>query len=300
MISDMIKTKALYHYTGFDALFAILEGYRKSKLHKYLTLRASNIYGVNDTKEMEAGYNALKRFLPKFENGFPKKLKLSEVYNSKEYEEACKKDYLYERNTDTIQFGIIPYVISLSKKRDYLPMWSMYGHQGKGVCLMFDAYILQDHLADGFELDSVAYEAKMGQKILSEKVPEAYSFYIREYENNLEKLTMENKIRELATICLHVSPFFKYKDYQYEEEFRMAYNVYYGQESFSNQRPIIIKENKVKPYIEVPIPIESLKGITIGPGADYDVMKHVLGLELESCGIAFKMIRKSKIAYRNK
>ena len=249
---------------------------------------------------MEAGYDALKRFLPQYENSVPKELKLSEVYNNIEYEEACKRDYIYERNTDTILTGIIPYVISLSKKRDYLPMWSMYGHKGKGVCIMLGSYILQDHLVDGFEMDSVAYGTRIGQKVLSEKIPEAYSFYIKEYKNNLGKMTMETKIRELATLCLHVSPFFKYKDYKYEEEFRMAYNVYYGQDLFNNPRPIIIKENKVKPYIEVPVPIESLKGIIIGPDADYEVMKHVLGLELESCGLASKIIQKSKIAYRNK
>ena len=95
---------------------------------------------------------------------------------------------------------------------------------------------------------------------------------IKKTKNGLRVHTIETKIRELATIWLHVFPYFKYNDYQYEKEFRMICNVFYGMELLNNQRPIIIKENKVKPYIEVPVPIESIKGIIIGSDANYGVM----------------------------
>ena len=299
MLIDLVKTKKLYHYTSFDALFAILESYRKNK-KKQLIFWASNIYGVNDKREMEAGFDAIKRYLPKYEmENIPKELWLSEVYNNPDSEEKCKKDYIYERCVNTTKTAVIPYVISLSKKGDYLPMWSMYGDKCKGVCIVFDAGLLQDGLFQNFVIDTIVYDKRNENEMLNEILPNTYKLYKKEYEKSPLDLTIDTKIKELATICLYVAPFFKYKDYQYEKEFRIVEYVYYGQNVFDIPR-IIIKENVVDKHIDVPIQIDALKGIIIGPDANYEVMKHVLGIELENCGLSPSIIKPSKISYRSK
>lgn len=295
IVDRLIKQKYVYHYTSFDTLFAILDGCRKSKDKQFFSLRASNVYKLNDPTEMLGGYDVLKKLLHKYEedNGIPEELRLSEVFDKKVYEEECKQDYLNGREGDIIEGGIIPYVSSLSLLGDYLPMWSLYGVKGKGVCLIFDLKELLE--LDDYMKGPVYYEGTTDYDGVIDAMSFMYNLYIRDYSE--KKVCIKDKIRELATICLSIAPFVKHKDYQYEKEFRIVYNQQYIHPIDS--RIIFKSPFKIKQFVDLDIPIRVIRGIIIGPDANFEVMSHVLKLLLKECSLNHLIITQSTISFKD-
>lgn len=122
----------LYHYTSADAFVSMLN-HAKANSSKELAFWASNVYYMNDTKEMTIVFEELERVLPKIEevlgiteNAFSKIDFLRYIENNKVIEVI--KNFFYERIFREV------YVISFSDQRDTLPMWSLYGSNGNGVC----------------------------------------------------------------------------------------------------------------------------------------------------------------------
>ena len=139
MIKGLERNRYVYHYTGFDSLFCLLEGYRKGLYKGHLPFWGFNVFNANDPMEMKVGFNAVKAFICNsgIESEVPEIQKLSEVYENIRNEELCKKEYLGANHDQYSSF--IPYTVSFSAKRDFMPMWSLYGKMGKGVSLVFDA-----------------------------------------------------------------------------------------------------------------------------------------------------------------
>lgn len=303
MVEELKHTRYVYHYTSIDTLFAILEHYRKDKNKNSLIFRASNIYNLNDPKEMEAGYNAVKSFLNEYEKEkIPQTYWwLYEISCKKENEIKCKEDYMVGRKGYLIGTGIVPYTVSFSARRDYLPMWSLYGKTGKGVCLKFDAYKMIEKGLDA-QVGFVAYDMKSKKRTMQEVISDGYKLYMDSYKNKLEKLSTDNKIKELATICLYVSPFIKYKDYKYEKEFRLVYYDYYSYDNNEldiNPYSLSLPHHELKPYIEVPISSNSLKEIIIGPSMDKDSIIEIIRREIKACNLDVR-VSKSKVPFRIK
>lgn len=298
-IDKMMKHTKVYHYTKVDTLFTILHGCKK-KQGKILTLRASNIYNVNDTKEMDGGYNVVKKLLPDIENKASTNWGLCEVYTDKKYEDTCKSDYCNVRNREVLTIGTIPYEISFSMRRDFLPMWSLYGDKGAGVCLRFDKRdlsIWSDHNNCAQRGGDVRYGNFGNDDLLRGIIEFAYSS-IKEIKG------INDKIKELATICACVSPFIKYKDYSYEKEFRVALFKQYGVITHPASREEWIRcatkgYIKVDPYLELDFPIHFLKEIIIGPCVNEDVLIPILKRELNECNAENIILTKSKIPYKS-
>ena len=305
MLSELKYNRYVYHYTSLETLFAILGNYRKKEDKEGLVFRASNIFRVNDPSEMKPGYGIVKKFLCHYEEEkkIPKELRLSEVYTNKIYEDKCIDDYYSTIRRNTIEVGSVPYVISFSCKRDYLPMWSMYGNQGKGICLKFDLYmIINKWIEDPLEIGFVSYDGKSGLKSLNDIIPYYYDLCLKAWTRNEEKPTIEDKISELSTLCLSVSPFIKYKDYKYEKEFRMVYTMHYGpsiDEFLSKKLLLSLPIQEIEPYAEIPIYAHSLKEIILGPCIDKQIMKDVLKREIDFCGLNVR-ISNSKVPFRIK
>lgn len=302
MVEELNHIHYVYHYTSNDTLFAILEHYRKNKNKKSLIFRASNIYNLNDPKEMEAGYDVVKSFLNEYEKEkIPETYWLYEVSCKKENEIKCKEDYMVGSKGYLIGTGIVPYTVSFSARRDYLPMWSLYGKTGKGVCLKFDAYKMINESLN-VQVGFVAYDMKSRMRTMQEVIPNGYKLYTDSYKNKLDELSIEKKIKELATICLYASPFIKYKDYKYEKEFRLVYYDYYG---YDNKEldiipySLFLPHHKLKPYIEVPISSNSLKEVIMGPSMDKDSMIEIISREIKECNLDVR-VSKSKVPFRIK
>ena len=71
MLEELNHIRYVYHYTSLETLLAILENYRKDKEKKGLLFHASNIYQVNDPKEMKAGYDVVKEYLKIYDSALP-------------------------------------------------------------------------------------------------------------------------------------------------------------------------------------------------------------------------------------
>lgn len=306
MVEELKNNKYVYHYTSIETLFAILERYRKDKKKEALVFRASNIYKLNDPKEMEIGYDMVKFFLREYEKKeIPKVYWLYDISNTKEYELKCKEDYIIGEKNYIIGTGFVPYTISFSARRDYLPMWSLYGKSGKGVCLKFDAYNMIKNIKNisDTEVGFVAYNTRSSMRTLNEIIPEMYKMYMNDYKDKQSNLSVENKIRELATICLSASPYLKFKDYQYEKEFRLTHYKHYGinrDETINSPihdfRPALFD---IDSYVETPIPVESLKEVIVGPNMDFKVIRDIIKREVKACDLDV-IVTKSKVPFRIK
>ncbi len=302
MLEELNRIRYIYHYTSLDTLLAILENYRKDKEKNGLIFRASNIYMVNDPKEMEVGYGIVKEYLKEYETTYiPKPYWLHEIANSNEYEAICKNNYFVGYKGFLTEPVIIPFIISFSAKRDYLPMWSLYGKTGLGVCLKFDAFRIIEAEYDG-QIGFVAYDNKTGLKMMKESFSECYNWYLYEYKDKLDLLTIDKKVHEIGNLCLYMSPFIKYRDYKYEKEFRLTCYKHYGDDiinTLSLNEFINPKIYPVDKYIEVPIPVSSFKEVMLGPNMDKSIMAHIVKKELEECNIRVR-VSESKISFRLK
>ena len=305
MIEEIGKYKYIYHYTSFDALFAILHNYRIEEKDCFV-FRASSIYNVNDPMEMISGYNAIKKFIQEYEEEkkIPHHLRLTEVFENKEYEEICKSDYLAGKN-GRLTIGHVPYVISFSARRDYLPMWNLYGKNGMGVCLKFDIpRIINNKSQELNFIGFVKYVGKGKTRLHSGDIKKVLDFSYKSYLSSCyckrESLNIKEKISELATNMLCLSPFIKYKDYSYEKEFRIVVLKQYGiQENIDVWNMLLLPYQQTEKYIEYNISKQALREIIIGPCANYDVMKHIISNELKGCDLQVE-ISKSRIPFRIK
>lgn len=293
----------VYHYTSIESLFAILEGYRQRKCFG-LPFRAHCIYNVNDKREMELGYETVKKILPQYEANQPNNKHLSDVYQKAEYEKKCIEQFNEKPSDGQINMGTVPYTISFSCKRDFLPMWSMYGNDKKGACLKFNLCKLIDtnHSQKCF----VYYNGDEDNLIEAYFLPLLYDFFI---SNKSNPMSIEDKIEELSILCECVSPFIKSGDWAYEREFRFVYNKHYSPISFDlndihedSIREFLMhgyEKTKVVDYVTLPIPANALEEIVIGPSANYHVVEHILQNELKECILNNVEITPSSIQIRS-
>ena len=223
-IKKLELTPFVYQYTSMEALFTILEGCRKAnetKANNIIPFRASCIYNVNDPREMELGFDAIKKFLPSFEKEQSNNINLSEVYKDQDAENRCREKCKDRIKDGMIESGIVPYTSSFSQKRDFLPMWSLYGGNFKGACLVFDLMKIIESLNGNMQFGFVSYEDdESSADNLESFFPQIYGWVQNSCKTNM---TIEEKILELSSICSVFSPLFKSKDWEYEREFRIVY-----------------------------------------------------------------------------
>lgn len=273
----------VYHYTSIEALFSILEGYRRNGLYA-LPFRAYSVYNTNDPREMKLGYDTVKNILPAFEKTHNDNMNLSEVYENPEYETECKNQCFQKPKDGLIEVGSVPYTISFSCKRDFLPMWSMYGANKRGACLKFNTSRLVGGLREkGGQPCFVYYDGEKENIIKDYLLPILYDL---DAEKINRELTIEEKIEILSCLCDCISPFVKCCDWSYEKEFRLSYYEHYEAEYdlIIGGLPVSLIKHKVKEYIEsIPICAEALEEIIIGSLADFPVVRHILFNELKEC-----------------
>lgn len=305
--------KYLYQYTGLDTLFAIIHGYKINQSSHCIQLRASCIYNMNDPKEMYAGYDFFKKIMPQYEldNNIPVKYRLSSLLNDKEVEQKCRNKYVIRDIRDVLveKYAPIPYVTCFSERRDYLPMWSLYGKGGTGVCLIFNIEKIVDYTCandNKCKLGNVVYGSCPDQnfRTLFELL---YNDYIDEMKDK-NTILKDDKVDALDFMCEFLSPFIKYKDYKYEKEWRLIYEVceqafspFMNTSQIRNKFNDLMKERDtlipIKPFITNNLDVNCLHGVIMGPCVNYEVMKPVIKRELNEAGLELK-ISKSRIPYR--
>lgn len=286
----------VYHYTSMEALFSILEGYRLVKYTGLLPFRASCIYNVNDPREMELGFDAVEKSLSQYENNNQNNMNLSEVYKDSSFKEYYIDSYNEKPNDGMIQFGIVPYIISFSCIRDFLPMWSMYGNKCKGVCLKFNIISIMDKPVECTQYDLVSYDGDMDYNIIEEHLSLLYDLDVKRKRT----MTIDEKKEMVFNYCLCISPFIKSKDWSYEKEFRIVYNQNYAlnidYDHLKDYTLHGIEKKSIQKYVYIPINACAIEEIIIGSLADFNVMEHIIRQELKECLMNRVKISRSSIA----
>ena len=240
---------------------------------------------MNDLTEMQYGWGVLMDTLQNFEEktGIPNEIRLSNYMKSMETSPFAKifEEHLYNEEKT-------PFVISFSEREDYLPMWSMYGGNGYGVCLCFDEKLLniKDDKICAYSPLSTMYlsqsnKSNITAKVLGEVLSSQYQEYLEGSKSEQEK------IKYIATLNTLTSAYVKDISFASEKEKRL---VVWPINSHDSVRFRSSAKGNVVPYVEVPIPINSLTKIIIGPCVQPQNVKRGLQLSLHTCDLSIPIV----------
>ena len=257
---------SLHHYTSLESVAALFEhpSFQEKEKKLYFTFRASNAFCMNDKKEG-------KLFAEKFFT-----------------DSVIKKDFQKEIVDIAKEKGEM-YCVSFCKSDKMtchsgnIPMWSMYGANGKGAILVFNYKKMKDFLiSNKIRLCACDYmKTNELKKCIKEKNKEVRGL-------NSEKL-------HKALLDLH-EEFFTIKDWHwwYENEWRILER---------NPEPkFAINRNAILSYVEIYIPINCLSNIILGPLVDTSIKKwlnkRILDLKEEDESIEDIKVKQSKLQMR--
>lgn len=283
----------IYHYTSIKALNDILNGYRDSKDKEHVVFWASSAYAMNDSTEMQYGWQVLKKNLETYELEHDVSIdKRLSLYMNR-IETSNMNDVFYQH---FYRQELTPFFLSFSNNRDDLTMWSMYGDRGCGVCLCFDESLLEinDDLLRVFLLLNVLYinqedNDKVSSVILGQVVPMQYAKYLSGSKwNDIDKITA------IGSILPMISVYVKDSSFKFEKEARIPFQAKNAQSVYFRTSP---KQNLI-PYVKVPIPKECLQEIIISPCIQSQHIERGLELDLSLCGFDIP-ISFSNVPYRN-
>ena len=271
-----------YHYTTQDTLCCMLNKYRESIYPEKLIFWASSIFTMNNPQEMNHGVEVFMTLIAFNENFYkiPQEDRLNiESFNS-------QKILFIHPNTS--------FVISFSRNRDDLAMWSLYGDGGQGVVLKFN----KDLESCPSDLTRVTKPENVYYGDGTDKMQLLYRIYndglkeLRQCTNEDQRRACREKT--LSKLYVHICPFIKTEAYKMENESRLSYyNIPYCLFKFRTRNKNVI------PYIEVPIPVKYLEEILFGPCCNYELALHSIRYLLDCCELQCVNISKSSIPYRN-
>ena len=283
----------IYHYTTIQALNNMLNNCIQDKL----VFWASSIYTMNDPTEMEYGWGILKHYFKIYEddNCITDEIRLSNYM--KDIEESKISNIIFNHIYDDKK---TPFVIAFSCQKDYLPMWSMYGGNGYGVCLCFDENVLCDGTKDiqATPPEDILYlgneqNNNISSNMIKYFIDDEYKTYLNDIKEGKDLET--NKTVTIGTLIPLVSAFLKDCSYEYEKEKRL---VLLGSSISKSWCFRNSSKGNVIPYIEVPIPVKSLKEIIIGPCVNPQNVKSGLQMHLIKCNYNIP-ISQSQVPYRD-
>ena len=197
--------------------------------------------------------------------------------------------------------GYSPYVLSFCSKEDYLPMWTNYANQAKGVCLAFVDNRIADNLngeveyQDGLNTESVYYGTiEKESDVLYSSIKDLYIHYLDGlYRNGNNNNLFDRKLKYLASMTAQFAP--KVKSEVYKDEAEMRKSI---KENDTNKVKFRNSRNgNIIPYIEVPISVSLLDYIILGPCTNFELAESALELMKTKYELQFD-IRKSKCQYR--
>lgn len=277
-----------YHYTTQETLCGMLNKYREDNLQgtqENLIFWASSIFTMNDFQEMKHGVEVFKKLIPFNEEFYKDVYKISP-------EERLNLDY-YNNEKFLSNQSNKPFVISFSKNRDDLAMWALYGDGGLGVVLKFN----KNMESNSSDFVGVTKPEDVYYGNGSDKMQLFFTIYLE----GLQKLRNCKddgqkdyfKKETINKIYTHLCPFIKTESYQNEKESRLSYY-----DVPSHHIKFRTSNKNLIPYIEVPIPIEYLEEIILGPCCNFELAHFSIRYLLDCCGLQRVNVSKSSIPYR--
>lgn len=274
-----------YHYTTQETLCGMLNKCREDNSHdaqENLIFWASSIFTMNDPQEMKHGVEVFKVLIP-FNEGF------YEIHPDERLNiDTLDSEKLLSDHSHT------PFVISFSGNRDDLVMWALYGDGGHGVVLKFNKDLTSyPSTLVGVTKPENVYYGKGSDRI--QLIFQIYNKGLLELRSCMnEKQKKECRKKTLSKLYTHICPFIKTESYRNEKESRLSYY-----DVPSRLVKFRTRNKNVIPYIEVPIPVDYLEEIVIGPCCNFELAKSSIRYLLDCCGLQRVHISKSSIPYRN-
>ena len=259
----------IYHYTSLDALFNGILVTNPEKF-KEICMRATHSDYLNDKSEIKFSSELIDNKMKKFCAGkfYESYIEIKEVIDEKEI-----------------------HILSFSKTKDSLPMWSMYGKQGKGIMLGFD-----------FQSDDLKFKCNyLDEKDLSTFLDEIINKLLN-YEN--EDSRIKFKQPEILAELYNQRFAIKSKCFEYEKEIRMIINPNMTIEQIFNeshphsQIDFTVKDNILTPYFKFYFPKETLVELWIGPTQNPTLSANSLRKYLDKYGFNHTKIRYSDCPLR--
>jgi hypothetical protein len=194
----------LYHYTGLDSLISIIESQ---------TLRASNIFYMNDYEEVNYGVNLLKsriQYRIKQNTEIDKEVIFYKIYN-----------WIINSFTNTYHSL---FVFCLSEKGNLLSQWRGYTPHGKGISIGFDPTQIRKIVDDqGFRLAKCLYDVKEQTEAIDEIISRlaiTFSQYpMQAIDTNQYHPNVLNGVIQAISIIKHPS-------FSEEKEWRILTDVF--------------------------------------------------------------------------
>lgn len=260
----------LYHYTTCESLFGMLQGY--SEDNPNFTMWATHYAFMNDSSEYEFGKRVCKEAMQIYENR-------NGITGDKSFFNNLPSESteLWTNNE--------PYIISFSEDDSNAAMWSMYADGGKGVAIILEResniFKSMEYKTPSYRIPSKCYYCEKSTDLIDDDhIPLLH----RIFEIRRNDLDSQNTIHPID-VYLRMPPIVKHKAFEYEKEYRMVlmnqrleYNV-----KHRTRNGVII------PYIEEKIPSSRIKGIIVGPRADFEQVK--LSLQMFFKGKGGDLIR---------
>ena len=258
----------IYHYTSIDALLngiLVIE----PKQYEEICLWATHSDYLNDKTEIKFSSKLIDNKIKKFCNG-----KFYQTYNEIKELENDKEIH----------------ILSFSKTVDSIPMWSMYGKNGKGIMLGFNFY------SDDLEI-KCSYLDKKDLSAYLDVIINKLLQYSNEDKVNFEsiKILVELYMQRFAI---------KSKHFEYEKEIRMIINpnntleqtiddsIPYSQVNFR------IKDNILTPYFKYYFSKNELVELWIGPTQNKKLSNNSLRKYLDKYGFSHTKIINSSCPLR--
>lgn len=234
---------SLYHHTTAEVLLCLFNPIIKKSETESLTFRASESNCMNDTQENKIITSNLGLESKELIKNFSKvKEQLNKVY-----------------------------VISLSKERDSIPIWKMYGGNSDGIALRFDFKKLKESfpLVEIEEVDNLNFNTttqylipcKYVVKSNLQTASKKYRDYFKANQSDATAIVDAFNRWQLEAIS------FKHKSFEYENEYRIV--------AFSKTSLFQNGKYGLKEYNEIKIPLALLEEILVSPLCKIDTKRSI-------------------------
>jgi hypothetical protein len=233
---------SLFHYTDVQTVHSIL-------LNKKLWL--TDIRFLNDSEELEDGISRLSEALLSPSRGIS--------VNPTFYRNSI--DYLRSAFSDTVSFGIDEepiFVFSLSRVEDLLSQWRAYG----SYAIEFDEKALSVCVP---ALRACIYDINRKNAEATISVATALTNISREmggHDGDARLVGLDSVVN-----LIELAATFKNQGFSEEQEVRIVTQASETEKSIK-YRP---KGNRLIPYLEVPITMDCIKSIRVGPMNEQDL-----------------------------
>ncbi len=292
------KYSLIYHYSNIDALYGMLKDYSIS--NPYITMRATHAFYLNDPSEYEYGKKVCLKLLKKIEKELKPQIDNIGITGSI-YQRSSQKDIQdYFRqweygaaNIPTALGTSTPYIISFSKQRDFLPMWTTYARNGQGVTIGFDSELLQNN-RELYTISPCAYSIRSREfKQIKDYIVYKYKLLLQDLNGaDTEKASVAH-MNFMVNLHTQVAAYIKHNGFSYEKEVRCRANK-------ADAIEFRVSKDRLIPYANLHIPISCVREIMLGPAMDGKHAEMSVKMFLRSKGIDISNIRitKSELPYR--